>query len=192
MDSSRFKSRCGISVHIIIHMGIRRTVIQSKPPWLAVTLIIPIQLKVPAMLRIRIQRHGQIPVVQVVLAVGLSKPLGLSMVEPPIVTNVVHRSADRIKAGDIVKASPHGDRLRGKFFILRRLSHDKVNRARRLRSVHQSRSPPNKFHALHRIGWRKVIRFGITDHISLNRNTVFQDLKALQSVRIKSSIGDTR
>ena len=81
------------------------------------TLIIPIQLKVPAMLRIRVQRHGQIPVVQVVLAISLSESLGLSVVEPPIIPHVVHRSANRVKAGDIVKASPHGDRLRGKFFI---------------------------------------------------------------------------
>ena len=110
------------------------------------------------------------------------------MIEPAVIANVIHGTSHCVKTGNIIKTPPHGYRFSGKLFIEGRLSHYKVYRSCRLGAVHKSCASSNKLHCLHRIGWRKVIRLRIPNHVRLNRNSVFQDLKTLQSVRIKSSI----
>ena len=110
------------------------------------------------------------------------------MIKPPVIADLIHGTSYGIEAGDIIETSPERHRLYRKFFVHGRFSHHKVYRSRRLRSVHESCAPPNKLHCLHRIGWGKVIRLRIPNHVRLNGNSVFQDLKTLQSVRIKSSI----
>ena len=110
------------------------------------------------------------------------------MIKPPVIANVIHGSSNGIEAGDIIETSPERYRLGREFFIGGRFSHHEVYRSCRLGSVHKSRAPANKLHCLHRIGWRKVVRLRIPNHVRLNGNSVFQDLKTLQSVRIKSSI----
>ena len=110
------------------------------------------------------------------------------MIEPSVIADLIHGTSNRIEAGDIIETSPERHRLCREFFIGGRFSHHEVYRSCRLGSVHESCAPSNKLHCLHRIGWREVIRLRIPNHVRLNGNSVFQDLKTLQSVRIKSSI----
>ena len=180
------------TIDVVIHRSSDGIVVQAQASGFPITLRIPVQLKIPTMLCIGIEGHRQIPVIQCVLAIGLTKSLRLPVIEPTIIAKVVHGSPYGIKTGDVIVTSPHRDRFGGEFFIQRGFFHHKVDRPGRLGSVHQGRPTPNKLHRLHRIRGGKIIGLGISNHIRLNRNPVFQDLKTLQSVRIESAVRHAR
>ena len=180
----------GSSVGIAVPIHRIRALGQRHAARLAVRFIVGVDNQIGARRGLLAVAQRAAPGIDVELAVGLAEAVRLTVVVVAVITELPDGPADFGKVRVVVEAADGVERTDAEGRVGRRFFHDVVHRAAGLRSVEQGRTAAQQLDAIHRIDRRGVIGLGVTDHVGMDRDAIFQHLHELHAVRIESAGAD--
>ena len=182
------KPRGAEAVGVVVD-GIR-TGLERHPARFAVRFIVSSQIEVSPERPGGVQRESPGPGVQSEIAVRLAESVRLLVVVVAEVSEAPDRPADRGEVRIHPETAEEIRRLEIERRVEWRLLHDEIDRARRLRPIHQRRAAPHELDRLHRIERRRVVGLRVAIHVGVDRNPVLQHLHEHHAVRIEAPVAD--
>ena len=155
-----------------------------------VVVLVGVDDQVGALRRLRSPGERAAPVVDGPGAVGLAESVGLAVVVVAVVSELVDGSAQLGEVGEVVEASDRVERAEPERGVERRLLHDVVHRATRLRSVEQRRPAPHDLKSLHPVDRGGIVGFRVSEHVGMDRDPVLHHLHELHAVGGKPARAD--
>ncbi len=182
------EARGAEAVGVVVHRV--RTALERDPARLAVGFIVGGEIEVGAERPGGVQREGAAPGVQKEIAVRLAEAVRLLVVVVARISEPPERPAERGETGKHPEAAEKIRRLEFKRRVERGLLHHEIDRARRLRSIHERRPAPHKLDALHRVERRRVVGLRVSIHVGVDRNSILEHLHEHHPVRIETPVAD--